>query len=60
MPKSFCGIFFQGLNAIQKKKKKQEANSASGYTKQGVNQLRAVRDAGFIPRRQKQSSDPSS
>lgn len=44
----------------KKKKKKQEANSASGYTNQGVNQLRAVRDAGFIPRRQKQSSDPSS
>lgn len=43
MPKSFCGIFFKGLNAIEKQ---QEVNSAFGYTKWGVNQLKAVRDEG--------------
>lgn len=45
-PKSFCRIFFKGLNAIEKQ---QEANSAFGDTKWGVNQLKAVTDAGFIP-----------
>lgn len=29
--------------------KHQEANSALGYTKRGVRQLKAVREAGFIP-----------
>lgn len=45
-PKSFCRIFLKGLNAVEKH---QEANSASGYTERGVNQLKAVREAGFIP-----------
>lgn len=45
-PKSFCRIFLKGLNAMEKH---QEANSALGYTKRGVNQLKAVREAGFIP-----------
>lgn len=46
MPKSFCRTFFKGLNAIEKQK---EANSPFAYTKWGVNQLKAVRDAGFLP-----------
>lgn len=45
MPKSFCRIFFKGLNADENQ---QEANSAFGYTEWGVNQPKAVRDAGFI------------
>lgn len=45
-PKSFCRIFLKGLKAVEKHR---EANSALGYTKRGVNQLKAVREAGFIP-----------
>jgi len=55
-PKSFCRIFFKGLNAIEKQ---QEVNSAFGYAKWGVNQLKAVRDAGFIPKQAEAELSPS-